>query len=222
MEINNYIDHTLLAPQAKIADIEKLCNEAAQYKFFAVCVNPYYVNLAHKLLAGSKVNIATVVGFPLGANLTEIKVQETKMAIDQGATEIDMVINVGALKDGDLDYVIYDISSVVKAAGGALVKVIIECDLLTQEDKINACLACIKGQAHMVKTSTGFVKTGVGATVEDIMLIKQQIKGTKLGIKASAGIRSFEQTKKLIDAGADRIGTSSSINIVNEALAQKK
>lgn len=222
MEIEKFIDHTLLSPQAKSTDIAKLCQEAIEHDLFAVCVNPYYVSDAAKALRSSKVSVATVIGFPLGANLTPVKVLEAKQAIEQGASELDMVINIGALKEGLFDYVVYDIESVVKAASGALVKVIIECDLLTDADKIMACQACIKGNANMVKTSTGFVKDGQGATVSDIKLIKNELKGSRLGIKASAGIRNYAQAISLIEAGANRIGTSSSIAILNEAKAKAK
>ncbi len=222
MEIEKFIDHTLLSPQAKSTDIAKLCQEAIEHDLFAVCVNPYYVSDAVKALRSSKVSVATVIGFPLGANLTPVKVLEAKQAIEQGAGELDMVINIGALKEGLFDYVVYDIESVVKAANGALVKVIIECDLLTDADKIMACQACIKGNANMVKTSTGFVKDGKGATVSDIKLIKNELKGSRLGIKASAGIRNYAQAISLIEAGANRIGTSSSIAILNEAKVKAK
>ncbi len=222
MDIEKFIDHTLLSPQAKSSDITKLCEEAIEHNFFAVCVNPYYVHVAAKILKSSKVSVATVIGFPLGANLTQVKVLEAQKAIEQGADELDMVINIGALKEGLFDYISDDIHSVVKAAKGALVKVIIECDLLNDADEIMAVQACIKGNANMVKTSTGFVKDGKGALVSDIKLIKEQLKGSKLGIKASAGIRNYKQAQELIEAGANRIGTSSSITILNESLAKSR
>jgi len=219
LEIGKYIDHTLLSPAATRAEIAKLCEEAKQYRFFAVCVNPYHVRQAVKELSASKVVVATVVGFPLGANLTDIKIAETQRAISEGAEEIDMVINVGALKDGDVDYVTEEIRSIVKVAGDRLVKVIIECDLLTDAEKAAAAESCVKAGAGMVKTSTGFVKDGKGATVEDVLLIKRHISGSPLGIKASAGIRDLEKARTLIDAGATRLGTSSGVAIVAGAQA---
>lgn len=209
-----YIDHTLLNPQATKADISKLCQEAAANNFFAVCVNPCYVRQAVKELSSSKVAVATVIGFPLGANLTDIKIAETQRAISEGAEEIDMVINVGALKSGDIDYVLDDIKAVVKAAKGNAVKVIIETDLLSDDEKVQATECCIKAGATMVKTSTGFVKDGKGATVEDIELIKKALGATGLGIKASGGIRDAAKAKALIDAGATRLGTSAGVAIV--------
>ena len=213
-EIAQYIDHTLLAPQASSKDVEKLCKEAADNGFYAVCINPHFIKLAAKCLSGSKVQIATVIGFPLGANHTEIKIQETKQAIADGAQEIDMVINIGALKDGNVNYVTDEIKAIVKAAGGVPVKVIIECDLLTDDEKVAACEGCLKAGAFMIKTSTGFVKDGKGATVHDIQLFRKTIGKSQLGIKASAGIRDVETAKALIDAGADRLGTSSGVAIV--------
>jgi deoxyribose-phosphate aldolase len=213
-EIAKYIDHTLLAPQATSKDVAKLCAEAAENSFYAVCINPHFIKLAVKQLSGTKVQIATVIGFPLGANTTEIKVQETKQAIADGANEIDMVINVGALKDGDVSFVTDEIKAVVKAAGGVPVKVIIECDLLTDDEKIAACEACLKAGAFMIKTSTGFVKDGKGATVHDVQLFRKTIGSSQLGIKASAGIRDVATAQALIDAGANRLGTSSGVAIV--------
>lgn len=216
-DIAKYIDHTLLNPQATRADITKLCDEAKQHGFYAVCVNPYHVRQAVKELSSSKAAVATVIGFPLGANLPDIKIAEAQRAISEGAEEIDMVINIGALKDGDIDYVTEEIRSIVKVAKDQLVKVIIECDLLTDEEKVAATEACIKAGAGMVKTSTGFVKDGKGATVEDVTLIKQTIGSTKLGIKASAGIRDYEKARALIEAGATRLGTSAGVAIVGGA-----
>lgn len=216
-DIAKYIDHTLLNPQAKRSEVVRLCEEAKEHKFFAVCVNPCHVRQAVKELSSSDVAVATVVGFPLGANLTDIKIAETQRAISEGAEEIDLVINVGALKDGDVSYVTEEIKSIVKAAKGHLVKVIIECDLLTDDEKVAATKACVDAGAHMVKTSTGFVKDGKGATVEDIQLIKQTLGDAKLGIKASAGIRDLEKAKALIDAGATRLGTSAGVALVKGA-----
>jgi deoxyribose-phosphate aldolase len=211
LDIAKYIDHTLLSPSATKADITKLCNEAKDNNFFAVCVNPYHVRQAVKELSSTNVAVATVIGFPLGANLTDVKVAETQKAIAEGAEEIDMVINVGALKDGEIAYVTDEIAAIVKAAKGQMVKVIIECDLLTDDEKTAAAKACVKAGAGMVKTSTGFVKDGKGATVHDVTLIKEAIAGSSLGIKASAGIRDFAGAKALIDAGATRLGTSAGV-----------
>lgn len=213
-EIAKYIDHTLLAPHAASKDVVKLCQEAAENNFYAVCVNPHYIKLAVKQLSGTKVQVATVIGFPLGQNTTEIKVLETKRAIADGATEIDMVINVGALKDGDLNYVTDEIKEIVNAAGDIPVKVIVECDLLTDDEKVAACEACLKAGAFMIKTSTGFVKDGKGATVADVQLFRKIIGSSSLGIKASAGIRDVATAKAMIDAGANRLGTSSGVAIV--------
>lgn len=209
-----YIDHTLLLPQSTKAEVSKLCQEAIENNFYAVCVNPYFVRQAVKELSSSKVAVATVIGFPLGANLTDIKIAETQRAVSEGAEEIDMVINVGALKSGDIDLVTDDIRAVVKAAKQNPVKVIIECDLLSDDEKVIATECCVKAGAAMVKTSTGFVKDGKGATVADIELIKKAIGSAKLGIKASAGIRDVEKAKALIDAGATRLGTSAGVAIV--------
>ncbi len=213
-EIAKYIDHTLLSPNATKAEIKKLCDEAKEHGFYSVCVNPYQVRFAARELSSSDVAVACVVGFPLGANLPDIKIAEAQRAIAEGAEEIDLVINIGALKDGEIDYVTDEIKAIVKIAGDRPVKVIIECDLLTDEEKVAAAQACVKANAAMVKTSTGFVKDGKGATVEDIALIKKTIAGSKLGIKASAGIRDYDKTKALIDAGATRIGTSAGVAIV--------
>src|SRR5690554_90741 len=206
------IDHTILKPDAKKDEIQALCQEAKEFCFYAVCVNPYYVSLCKDLLEGSKVKIATVIGFPLGANTSDIKALETKKAIDDGADEIDMVINIGALKDGDYGVVRDDIKAVVEAAKDrARVKVIIETSLLTDDEKIKACELSLEAGADFVKTSTGF-STG-GATVEDVKLMKSVVKD-KMEIKASGGVRDFETARKMIEAGARRIGTSSGVKIV--------
>lgn len=218
-ELAKYIDHTQLNPHASSTEIAQLCKEAKEHNFYAVCVNPYFVKEAKKHLSSTKVQVACVVGFPLGANHTEIKVMELNHAIKDGADEIDLVINIGALKNKDVDYVQKEIAECVKAAGDVPVKVIIECDLLTKDEKVAATEACVKAGAFMVKTSTGFVKDGKGATVEDVALMKATIGKNKLGIKASAGIRDYKKTKELIDAGADRIGTSSGIAILTGATA---
>jgi deoxyribose-phosphate aldolase len=220
-DIAKYIDHTLLNPQARKDEISKLCTEAKENKFFAVCVNPVHVRQAVKELASSDVAVATVIGFPLGANLTDIKIAEAQRAISEGAEELDLVINIGALKDNEIDYVTDEIRAIVKVAKQHLVKVIIECDLLTDNEKRAATKACVQAGAGMVKTSTGFVKDGKGATVEDIKLIKETLGDAKLGIKASAGIRDGEKAKALIDAGATRLGTSAGVAIVKGAQPAK-
>jgi len=220
-DIAKYIDHTLLNPQARREEISKLCTEAKENKFFAVCVNPVHVRQAVKELASSDVVVATVIGFPLGANLTDIKIAEAQRAISEGAEELDLVINIGALKDNEIDYVTDEIRAIVKVAKQHLVKVIIECDLLTDDEKRAATKACVQAGAGMVKTSTGFVKDGNGATVEDIKLIKETLGDAKLGIKASAGIRDGEKAKALIGAGATRLGTSAGVAIVKGAQPAK-
>jgi deoxyribose-phosphate aldolase len=216
LDIAKYIDHTLLNANASQSDISRLCAEAKEYSFFAVCVNPWRVRQAVKELSSSKVVVATVIGFPLGANLLDIKIAEAQRAVSEGAEELDLVINIGALKDKDLDYVTEEIRSIVKVGKDRLVKVIIECDLLTDDEKTAAAEACVRAGAGMVKTSTGFVKDGKGATVEDIALIKKAIAGSNLGIKASAGIRDYDKAKALIDAGATRLGTSAGVAIVSK------
>lgn len=212
--ISLMIDHTLLKPDATKEMIKKLCLEAIEYKFGAVCVNPYYVRYCKGLLIDTDVKVATVIGFALGANTKEIKAMETKDAIENGADEIDMVINIGALKSNDYSVVEEDIKSVVNAANNkALVKVIIETCLLTDEEKKTACRLALEAGADYVKTSTGF-STG-GAKVEDIKLMKSVV-GDKLGIKASGGIKDLKTATELIEAGATRLGTSSGIKILNE------
>jgi deoxyribose-phosphate aldolase len=206
------IDHTLLKPEATRQQIESLCQEAKEYKFASVCVNPTWVSTAKKLLQGSGVMVCTVIGFPLGATTSETKAFETKNAIEHGAEEVDMVINIGALKDHNDELVEKDIRAVVEAAKGkAHTKVIIETSLLTKEEKIRACELSVKAGADYVKTSTGF-STG-GATAEDIALMRQTV-GPDTGVKASGGVRSTEDVQKMIEAGATRIGASSSIAIV--------
>lgn len=214
MNIANYIDHTLLKANATFEQIEKLCEEALTHQFFSVCVNPVWVKTAKKLLSNSKVNVCTVIGFPLGASTSETKAFETNEAIANGADEVDMVMNIGALKSGNTELVASDIEAVVAAsAGRALVKVIIETSLLTDNEKKTACQLVEVAHADFVKTSTGF-STG-GATVDDIKLMKA-IVGERLGIKASGGIRDYTFAEKLIQSGATRIGASASVTIVNE------
>jgi len=210
-EIVRKIDHTLLKPDVTAAEIVRLCEEAKTYGFATVCVNPYWVRLAAKTLSGSKVGVTTVVGFPLGATSTFVKIAEARDAIANGATEIDMVINVGALKSGDLDTVRRDVEGVVQACRGqAVVKVILETGLLTEEEKIKACSISKMAGADFVKTSTGFGPGG--ATVEDVALIRK-IVGPEMGVKASGGVRDLDTARNMIAAGANRIGTSSGVAI---------
>ncbi|WP_295903478.1 deoxyribose-phosphate aldolase [uncultured Bdellovibrio sp.] len=217
MQLSRYIDHTLLKPEAQLAQIEKLCAEAKANNFFSVCVNTSYVSTCAKLLADSSVKVCCVVGFPLGAMDTVSKAFETETAIKNGADEIDMVIQVGALKDRRLDYVRDDIKAVVKAAQGRTVKVIIETSLLNQEDKTLACKAALEAGAHFVKTSTGF--GGGGATIEDVKLMKSVV-GDKMEVKASGGIKDAAQARAMIEAGATRLGTSSGVTIVQGGTVQ--
>ncbi|MEH7343765.1 deoxyribose-phosphate aldolase [Bacillus sp. JJ1532] len=207
------IDHTLLKADATKEQIEKICAEAKEYQFASVCINPAWVKLSSQLLSGTDVKVCTVIGFPLGASTPETKEFETKNAIENGATEVDMVINIGALKSGDHELVERDIRAVVNAAKGkALTKVIIETSLLSEVEKVRACEISVKAGADFVKTSTGF-STG-GATVEDIALMRKTV-GPNIGVKASGGVRSAEDAQKMIQAGATRIGASSGAAIVN-------
>lgn len=217
MQLSRYIDHTLLKPEAQTAQIEKLCAEAKEHNFFSVCVNTSYVKTCAELLSGSSVKVCCVVGFPLGAMDTASKASETKTAIANGAQEIDMVIQIGALKDRRLDYVRDDIKAVVQAANGHTVKVIIETSLLSNEDKTLACKAALEAGAHFVKTSTGF--GGGGATVDDVKLMKSVV-GSSMEVKASGGIKDAQQAKAMIDAGATRLGTSSGITIIQGGSVQ--
>ncbi len=207
------IDHTLLKPDARPAEIRALCEEARKYVFASVCVNPGYVALCYEMLKNTEVKVCTVIGFPLGATTTEVKRFESEQAIYNGATEIDMVINVGQLQEGNFDYVANDIKQVVNAAHnhGVLCKVILETALLTDEQKIKACVICKEAGADFVKTSTGFSKGG--ATVGDIALMKYVV-GSGIGVKASGGIRSREDAEAMIASGADRVGASASVKIV--------
>ncbi|MGG3469372.1 deoxyribose-phosphate aldolase [Neobacillus pocheonensis] len=207
------IDHTLLKPEATKEQIETLCQEAKENQFFSVCVNPTWVSAAKELLKGSSVKVCTVIGFPLGASTLETKAFETKNAIENGAEEVDTVINIGALKDHNDVLVENDIRAVVDTAKGkALTKVIIEASLLTNDEKIRACELAVKAGADYVKTSTGF-STG-GATFEDIALMRKTV-GPNIGVKASGGVRSTEDAQRMIEAGASRIGASSSVAIIN-------
>ncbi len=211
------IDHTLLKPDATFAQIHTLVDEAKQYRFFSVCVNPAYVATCADLLKGTGVQVCTVVGFPLGASSTAVKAFETVHAIKDGADEIDMVINIGALKSQKLLLVEEDIREVVYAAEGKVVKVIIETSLLTEEEKVQACQIAEKAGANFVKTSTGF--NGGGATVEDIKLMRESVS-TSVNVKASGGIRDLETAKKMLAAGATRLGTSAGVSIVKGIVSQ--
>lgn len=211
MEINRYIDHTLLAADATKDRIIKLCNEAKEYKFASVCVNSCWVRLCADLLKGSGVEVCTVVGFPLGAMVTKAKAYEAECAVSDGADEVDMVINIGDLKDGDYKAVEDDIRAVKKACGDKILKVIIECCLLTDEEKVKACELSEAAGADYVKTSTGFSKGG--ATAEDVALMRRTV-GERLGVKAAGGIRDRATAEKMIEAGASRLGCSAGIAIV--------
>ncbi|HEY2324712.1 MAG TPA: deoxyribose-phosphate aldolase [Thermoanaerobaculia bacterium] len=212
------IDHTVLKPEATDEDIEKLCNEAKQYRFYSVCVNPVWVPKARTLLRGTDVKICAVVGFPLGAQSPEIKLLEARRAIREGAKEIDMVINIGALKSKDDLLVARDIRGVVEVCdeARAVSKVILETALLTDEEKVRGCQLSMKAGADFVKTSTGFSKSG--ATVEDVALMARTVAPRKLGVKASGGVRTYEDVVKMVQAGATRVGSSNSVNIVQEAM----
>lgn len=216
-EIAKYIDHTLLRPDATFDQVTKLCQEAKEFGFASVCVNPFYVRHCAGLLRGTPVKVCTVIGFPLGANVTETKALEARRAIREGATEIDMVINVGALKSGKDDIVCRDIRAVVEAAldGGALCKCILETALLTDDEKTRACQAARRARADFVKTSTGFGPGG--ATAEDVALMARAVSGTKMGVKASGGIRNLKDAEQMIRAGATRIGASAGVRIVKES-----
>ncbi len=209
--VGSMIDHTMLKPDATRKDIERVCTEARQYNFASVCINTTWLPLAVKMLAGSRVMAICVVGFPLGAALTAAKAAETREAIRLGADEIDMVVNIGALKSGDHDLVLNDIRQVVAAAQGRPVKVILETSMLTREEKIATCALAKAAGAAFVKTSTGF--GGGGATVEDIQLMRQ-IVGPDMGVKASGGVRSVEDAEAMVKAGANRLGASASVAIV--------
>ncbi len=216
VEIARWIDHTLLKADATLEQISQLCREAKEYRFAAVCINPTYVPAAARLLAGTDVHVCTVVGFPLGATLTTVKALETIACLDAGATEVDMVLAIGALKSQDYGQVIDDVHAVCEVAHnrGAVVKVILETALLTRFEKIVACLLCKEAGADYVKTSTGF-STG-GATVEDVDLMWRTV-GPAIKVKAAGGIRSYSDTISMIQAGASRIGASAGVRIVQEA-----
>lgn len=216
-KISQCIDHTLLKADANIHQIQELAKEAILYQFYSVCINPIYVKECAQLLKDSKVSICTVVGFPLGASLSSVKSFETEKALSDGADEIDMVINIGAIKSRNFFLAEEDIREVVTHAKGKKVKVIIETSLLNNEEKIIACQLATKAGAHFVKTSTGF--NGGGATVEDVLLMKKNISD-KMEVKASGGIKDLVAAKKLLEAGATRLGTSSGVAIVTNIIGQ--
>ncbi len=213
MEYNRLIDSTILAADATSDQIAALCNEAKEHHFASVCINPDYVHLASSILKGTDVKVCTVIGFPLGANTTDVKVREAEDAVLLGADELDMVINISRLKDGDYDYVRDEIREIKLACDGRLLKVIIECCLLTDEEKVKACQLAKEAGADFVKTSTGFSKWG--ARAEDVALMRKTV-GPDMGVKAAGGIRDRETMLKMIEAGATRIGTSHGAALVDE------
>lgn len=211
MEYNRLIDHTLLKPDATKEEIKKLCQEAAQYDFASVCVNPGWVSYCKEQLKGTRVNVCTVIGFPLGATSTQAKVLETTAALLDGCDEFDMVINIGKLKDGEYEYVGDEIAKLKKVVGNHVLKVIIETCLLSDEEKVKACQLAKKAGTDFVKTSTGFSKGG--ATVHDVSLMRETV-GPEMGVKASGGVKTKEELLDMVKAGANRIGTSHGIDLV--------
>lgn len=211
--LNKHIEHTLLKQDAVYEDFIKLFDEAKEHKFLGVCVNPLYVRLTKEQIEGSGVKIVTVVGFPLGANKSDVKAYEAQQAVEDGADEIDMVINVTALKNKDYEFVQKDIETVKAFCADKPLKVILETDLLTKDEIKSACEICIAAKADFVKTSTGFVKNGVGAKVEDVKLMYETVSPHGLKVKASGGIRDKETAIKMLEAGAERLGTSSGVKI---------
>lgn len=214
--LNKHIEHTLLKQDAKLEDFIKLFNEAKAHKFLGVCINPAYVKLAKENLKDNDVKVVTVIGFPLGANRSDVKAFEASKAVEDGADEIDMVINVTAIKNKDYDFVVNDIKAVKAACKDKPLKVILETDLLEKDEIKKACELCVKAKADLVKTSTGFVKGGVGAKAEDVKLMYETVSPYGLKVKASGGIRDKETAVKMIEAGAERLGTSSGVKIVAE------
>lgn len=214
MNLNKYIEHTLLKQDATKAEVTKLLDEAKEHEFFGVCVNPCNVKYAKEYLKNTDVKVVTVIGFPLGQSTKEVKILETIDAIKNGADEIDMVINVGLLKDKEYAKIVDEISSIKGACQGHNLKVILETDLLTKDEIKKACELCVEAKADLVKTSTGFVKNGVGAKAEDVALMHETVKDAGLLVKASGGIRDKEAAIKMIEAGASRLGTSSGVKII--------
>lgn len=213
MNYNKMIDHTVLKADTPLETVKRICDEAMEYGFASVCINPCHVAYCAEYLKESDVNVCTVIGFPLGANTSATKAFETKDAIANGADEIDMVMNIGALKDKNYDLVRDDVKAVVDAANGTLVKVILETCLLTKEEIKKACELCVEAKADYVKTSTGFSTRG--ATVEDVQIMKEAVQG-KAKVKAAGGVRSHEDMVKIVEAGADRIGTSAGCSLVEK------
>lgn len=213
--LNKHIEHTLLKQDAKLEDLKKLFEEAKEHHFLGVCINPAYVKLAKENLKDSDVKVVTVVGFPLGANRSDVKAFETAKAVEDGADEIDMVINVSAIKNKDYDFVLDDIKTVKSACQDKPLKVILETDLLEKDEIKKACELCVEARADFVKTSTGFVKNGVGAKAEDVKLMCETVSPFGLKVKASGGIRDKEAALKMLEAGAERLGTSSGVKIVS-------
>ncbi|GAA2822181.1 deoxyribose-phosphate aldolase [Lactococcus raffinolactis] len=216
MNLNKYIDHTVLKADTPKAKVQQIIDEAIQYDFMSVCINPTWVSFAAEKLAATDVKVCTVIGFPLGANTSTVKAFEAAEAIKNGADEVDMVINIGAAKDGDWDLVESDIQAVVDASKDVTTKVIIETSLLTDEEKVKACQAAVRAGADFVKTSTGF--STAGATVADIALMRQTV-GPDVGVKASGGVRSFADAQAMIEAGATRLGTSNGVDIMKGNVA---
>lgn len=216
MDLAKYIDHALLRPDLTEKEIEDGLLEAKENNYFGVCVNLKYIELASKILKGSNTKVVAVIGFPLGAVPKEVKVFETKLALEKGADEIDMVADIGAIKEGNIQKVVEDIKSVVETSQGKIVKVILETDLLTKEEIILGCKASIEAKADFVKTSTGFAKDGKGATIETIKLMKDTVKNHGLKVKASGGIKNKATAIEMIEAGADRLGTSCTLKIIEE------
>ncbi len=213
-ELAKWIDHTVLKPDATEEQIKSICNDAIQHGFASVCINPTWVPLAYKMLRGHPSKVCTVIGFPLGSTYPEVKAAETRLAVEKGADEIDMVINVGALKSSDYELVERDIRAVVRAAGRQIVKVILETCLLTDEEKVKASAIAQRAGANFVKTSTGF--SSGGATVKDVALMRKVV-GPQMGVKASGGVRTYEEACKMVEAGATRIGASASVAIVGNS-----
>ena len=213
MNYNKMIDHTVLKADTPLETVKRICDEAMEYGFASVCINPCHVAYCADYLKDSDVNVCTVIGFPLGANTKEIKAFETKDAIANGADEIDMVMNIGALKDKNYDLVRNDVKAVVEAANGTLVKVILETCLLTEDEIKKACELCVEAKADYVKTSTGFSTRG--ATIEDVQIMKAAVQG-KAKVKAAGGVRTHEDMVKIVEAGADRIGTSAGCSLVDK------
>ena len=216
MNLNKYIDHTVLKADTPKAKVQQIIDEAIQYDFMSVCINPTWVSFAAEKLAATDVKVCTVIGFPLGANTSTVKAFEAAEAIKNGADEVDMVTNIGAAKDGDWDLVESDIQAVVDASKDVTTKVIIETSLLTDEEKVKACQAAVRAGADFVKTSTGF--STAGATVADIALMRQTV-GPDVGVKASGGVRSIADAQAMIEAGATRLGTSNGVDIMKGNVA---